>query len=142
MALAKAFRNGHGLGNQFKDTFFQIPALAAKNDILPVYLEEKNVWRVMDRVGQYHQRFAQRYKHDRSKAALGLPRTVDSFRGPKLSTTIDGRRVERFAGPVHKHVHAVDGEYLVRYLAFRTPYLSARNSDWAVLDDYLAQLEE
>src|SRR5262249_22310468 len=73
-----------------------------------------NYWVALDQVGDVAQRFAQRYKHQREKQALGLPRRI----GPPPSGKFHpGKQVrDRHASPLWYHL-ARDAQGLVLRIA-------------------------
>ncbi len=96
---------------------FQGAGSAALEQMLPspdIPTKWTNYWHVLDHVGAMAQSFAQSYKHDPAKKALGLPRKVQGH-----GTFKPGRHVkDRHASPVFYHLtKAVDG-YIVRVTAF------------------------
>lgn len=99
-------------------------------DILEIPTPWINPWFALDQLGVVAQDFAQRYKHQESKAALGLPRKIhvpthtpfghqnsSSHQSPKTLRNKKGK--DRHASPVHYHVaHADDGTLTIRMVAF------------------------
>jgi CRISPR-associated protein Cmr6 len=84
----------------------------------------KNYWLALDQVGDVAQQFAQLWKHDLQKKALGLPRNV---RPPIKGAFQAGPRVQktgRHASPVFYHLaRGPDGNLVVRITAFPAPQL-------------------
>jgi CRISPR-associated protein Cmr6 len=81
-----------------------------------VVIGSANVWQALEATGMAAQTFAKRYKHQRAKCALGLPRRIGhpaqgQFRpGPGIN--------DRHASPVHYHLHAEDNQHVLRIAAF------------------------
>jgi CRISPR-associated protein Cmr6 len=109
-------------------------------------------WTVLDRLGLACQAFAQRYKHDPIKAALGLPRKIHGPRRepmshqrnrhdpprnldePNLRAARNGRKT-RFASPVHYHIAPTANGMLVRMTAFPSGNIVDMEESRRMLDE-------
>jgi len=100
-----------------------------------------NVWNVLDQVGYAYQTFAKKYKHNRAKLALGLPRRLGpNVRGqfhPTPPVTPSGRH----ASPVHIHLQREGNGYLVRVVAFPAAHLPDLQTSRAFLQAFLQDFE-
>lgn len=104
-------------------------------------------WFALDQLGAATQKFAQQYKHQASKAALGLPRKIhgpmkfplknqnpNSHRKPTTLRNKNGQ--SRHASPVHYHVaQAEDGMLTIRMVAFPSSVLPDMETSQEVLGE-------
>ena len=104
-------------------------------DILEIDTPWRDYWFALDQLGLAAQRFAQKYKHKKRKAALGLPRKIhgpthrpfghqnrDSHQPPK--TLHNEKGDTRHASPVHYHLaRAEDNTLTIRIMAFPSSVL-------------------
>jgi CRISPR-associated protein Cmr6 len=98
-------------------------------------LSGRNVWQALDAVGTAAQAFAKRYKHQRAKCALGLPRRIGH---PAQGQFRQGQGVgDRHSSPVHYHLHASGRDYVLRIAAFPSPRLPNLQDSEAMLQELL-----
>jgi CRISPR-associated protein Cmr6 len=106
---------------------------------LEVSFSWPNVWNVLDQVGFAYQTFAKKYKHQREKMALGLPRRIGkpiqgTFK-PTPPVTADGRH----SSPVHIHVEGKPHNWTVRTIAFPAAHLPDLNTSRTFLEEFLKE---
>lgn len=100
-----------------------------------------NYWFVLDRAGTAAQRFAQRYKHNVEKKALGLPRRVLPPVSGKFRAGNRAEKSDRHASPVHFHLYrGPNGKYHIRVSAFPSPELPTLEKSRQFLAEYIAEL--
>src|SRR5207248_1958856 len=78
----------------------------------------KNPWLVLDLVASSAQAFAQRWKHQREKKALGLPRKIGHPASGDFRLRSGSPVGERHNSPVHYHLSLVNGSYTLCVTAF------------------------
>lgn len=115
-------------------------------EVLEISTPWTDRWFALDQLGAAAQRFAQQYKHQASKAALGLPRKIHgpmkfplknqnpiSHRQP---TTLRNKKDQsRHASPVHYHVaQAENGTLTIRMVAFPSSVLPDMETSEELLD--------
>jgi len=125
---AGQLRTALELPNSFSKSHAHSSSLQQMLNPVEVAFSWPNVWHVLDQVGFAYQAFAKKYKHQREKMALGLPRRignpVQGTFNPAPPVTTNGR----CSSPVHIHIDRRDGGWLVRAVAFpaaRLPDLDA-----------------
>ncbi|HEX4613495.1 MAG TPA: type III-B CRISPR module RAMP protein Cmr6, partial [Urbifossiella sp.] len=110
---AAAFRTACGVGRTFRPS--DAESLSIEEIVSPQTNERpwlevptpwKNSWFALDQIGAAMQGFAQRYKHNPAKLALGLPREIDGPK-PKPTRRLHGSQhspLKRHAAPVFYHL--------------------------------------
>jgi len=102
-----------------------------------------NCWFALDRAGAAAQRFAQRYKHNVEKKALGLPRRVQPPVSGKFRAGKNAEKSDRHASPVHFHLYrGPSGAYHIRVTAFPSPELPTLEKSRKFLEEYMAELRQ
>ncbi|NLF69584.1 MAG: type III-B CRISPR module RAMP protein Cmr6 [Candidatus Anammoximicrobium sp.] len=102
-----------------------------------------NYWFALDRAGAAAQRFAQRYKHNVEKKALGLPRRVQPPLSGKFRAGRNAEKSDRHASPVHFHLYrGPSGAYHIRVTAFPSPELPTLEKSRKFLEEYMAELRQ
>jgi CRISPR-associated protein Cmr6 len=166
--IGAGFRRILGLAGEFDLARAESAALGHPDLPKPVAVETvwADPWQMMDHVGFAYQAFAQRYKHDLAKVALGLPRKIHGPREDGPIKTKDGRPVQdsatwkppvwldcpkrehktpkkdaRHASPVHIHVARVGERLVVRALAFPAPYLPDLATSVQMLRGFLTSFQ-
>jgi hypothetical protein len=96
------------------------------------------VWLALDQAGMAAQLFAKRYKHQREKCSLGLPRLASAYwpPGARAINPPPGVR-DRHASPVHYHLHQVDKAWVLRVAAFPAARLPTVEESTAMLRELL-----
>lgn len=113
---------------------------------LEVRLPGQEPWYALDQLGFSYQAFAASMRHQRSKAALGLPRKVDDSRGneyiphPHPSKRRERASFTRHASPLHFHVLRREGAYWVRATAFVDPCLPNSAESRRILEECLQKV--
>ncbi len=107
-----------GLNDVFTESIAVSASLEQMLEPVEATFAWPSIWFVMDQIGFAYQAFAKKYKHQRVKMALGLPRRIGQpaqgvFR-PTQPVTTQGRHTS----PVRIHVDRTDGGFLVRAIAF------------------------
>jgi CRISPR-associated protein Cmr6 len=147
VTLGKKLRDACGLPDDgFRAARAESPALRQMVDLgrkvcpegngwFETVLSGRNVWQALDAVGSAAQAFAKRYKHERAKCALGLPRRI---RHPAQGQFRPGQGVgDRHSSPVHYHLHASGKDYVLRIAAFPSPRLPNLQDSEAMLEELL-----
>lgn len=132
---AAGFRARCGLAGRFQESLARSPSVEQLLPPLELPTGGANYWLVLDQLAAAAQLFAQRYKHDLTKKALGLPRRI----GPPTSGAFrPGWHVhDRHASPVLYHVgRGGDGKLVARVAAFP----AAELPDLATSRDLLTKL--
>ncbi len=160
--LAAKFREQLGLSREFR--LPDSPALGPPNGIpspASMTVPWQDAWKIMDEIGFAYQAFTKMKRHDRAKAALGLPRKIHGPRddGPMRNQSSEtyhrpewldfpkrNRRLApkdaRHASPIHLHVsRQADGTYLIRVLAFPAKSLPNEQTSKQVLQEFAACFE-
>lgn len=161
--LAAELRAQLQLGNDFSEPRAASPALGTRD--WPVIDQTETAWddpwQVLDAVGFAYQAYAQQNKHQRVKAALGLPRKIHGPRDNGPITTREGRPVQdpktwqppehldfpgrdpktpvkdaRHASPIHLHLARSANGLTVRLLAFPSPRLPDLTTSRRVLTEF------
>jgi CRISPR-associated protein Cmr6 len=105
---------------------------------LELRVEAGNVWQAIDAAGTAAQSFAQRYKHQRAKLALGMPRKIGH---PASGQFHPGNGVEdRHSSPVHYHVHHDGNGFVLRVAAFPSARLPNLKDSETLLKELLEHL--
>ena len=126
--IGKEFRQKLGLSSD--DGSEACSSLDHMLDELEIPTPWTNHWFALDQLGAAAQGFAQEYRHNERKAALGLPRKIHgpthrpfrhqnpaSHQPPKALRNKKGK--DRHASPVHYHMAcAEDGTLTIRMVAF------------------------
>ena len=122
-------------------------------EVLEIKTPWNNSWFALDQLGCVMQSFAQKYKHDVLKAALGLPRKIhgpfdkpmkhqDRMRHQPPQPLRSACNSKRFAAPIHYHFAlAANGTLTVRMAAFPShelPDLKSSRKMLAELRDHMA----
>ncbi len=97
----------------------------------------QDIWAVLDQIGFAYQAIAKKYRHDRIKMALGLPRRIGppqrgAFR-PLPPVSANGRH----SSPVHIHLSLANGCPIVRVLAFAASHLPDLQTSSAFLKEFV-----
>ena len=160
--LAAKFREEWGLPREFR--LPDSPALGPPNGIpspASIAVPWQDAWKIMDEIGFAYQAFTKLKRHDRAKAALGLPRKIhgprddgpmrnqssETYRRPEwLDFPKRDRRLApkdaRHASPIHLHVsRQSDGAYRIRVLAFPAKSLPNEQTSRQVLQEFIACFE-
>lgn len=126
---AKDVRAALGADGLFRDQLAASPAIGQRLKEFTATFAWPNVWDVLDQIGFALQAFAKQYAHQREKKALGLPRKIGraahdgrgDFRptGPVAQAGANPRHTS----PLHVHVAASGGGYIVRLLALPAAHL-------------------
>lgn len=112
-----------------------------------------NYWQVLDAVGAAYQAVAQKWKHDKRKAALGLPRKIHGPRNTPMPSQHDHQRpcsleaaeppdARRYASPVHICVSKAGEGWLVRAIGFPQCIYKSTRDTAEVIQDFLQAFEE
>jgi CRISPR-associated protein Cmr6 len=97
-----------------------------------------NAWQAIDRAGMAAQLFAKRYKHQREKCALGLPRRIGH---PAQGQFRPGQGVgDRHSSPVHYHLHPEGKGFILRVAAFPATRLPSLGDSETMLEELLQHL--
>jgi CRISPR-associated protein Cmr6 len=147
VSKGKELRAACGLAdNSFKPEWSEGPALRQMVDLgrqiqpagsgwVELVIPTTNIWQAIDTAGMVAQQFAKKYKHQREKSALGLPRRIGhpargSFRpGPGVK--------DRHASPVHYHLHREGDRSVLRIAAFPAARLPSLPESEAMLVELL-----
>lgn len=147
-------RNALGIANVFRPEWARSPALhqaivpaGGAQPFLEIHLPIADPWAALDRVGAAAQAFAQHYKHNLSKNALGLPRKVRPLHsGQFLGRFQFSERVkatQRHASPLLYHLAKGAGQSLVlRVLAFPAAELPDLTTSREFLREALTHLQD
>lgn len=145
------FRRGVGLAGHLR-----LPAKSSSLDDMLEVLESatpwRNPWVALDQLGGAMQSFARDNKHDKRKAALGLPRKIHGPRHEPMNhqnpadhrrpTPLSASDHQRHASPVHYHLAPRgDGALTVRMTAFPTPDLPDIDTSRDVLREFKDHLK-
>jgi len=134
---ARQLRAALGLPNNFNANHAHSPSLQQMLGPVEVTFSWSDAWQVLDQVGFAYQAFAKKYKHNREKMALGLPRRignpVQGTFNPAPPVTTNGRH----SSPAHIHVARSDGGWLVRAVAFPAAHLPNLNTSTTFLKEFL-----
>jgi CRISPR-associated protein Cmr6 len=96
-----------------------------------------NVWSVLDQIGFAYQTFAKKYKHQREKMALGLPRRIGQPVQGTFNPTAPVTANSRHSSPVHIHVAGREGNWTVRVTAFPAAHLPDLATSRKFLEEFL-----
>lgn len=136
-AVAKQFRDGCGIQSKLASE----PATAALEAILQtsdIQTPWKDVWYAMDQLGYSIQNFAQKYKHNLQKKALGLPRNI----GRPVTGIFSSPIRDRHASPVHFHwTPSEDGAHSLKGTAFPASRLPTFQLSKAFLLEFLEHIK-
>lgn len=118
-----------------------------------------DAWTVMDRLGLAVKSFAAEYKHQKEKAALGLPRKIHGPRNeplphqsrgthqrpsdliPLLREAQNGQKT-RFAAPIWYHLEqSANGKMMVRIVAFPSNLLTRQDVSERMLGELVRHVE-
>ena len=149
---AAAFRRACGCDGPFQEQWAESLALGQMLAPSEVQTPWKDYWFALDQLGYAAQRFAQDRRHNKDKAALGLPRQIHGPRPDPLPGQQNHRRpqqlanprgTKRFASSVLYHLgKAPDGTFTVRVAAFPARHLPDLATSTAVLTDLLVHLRD
>jgi CRISPR-associated protein Cmr6 len=149
---AAAFRRLCRCDGPFHDRLAESPALERARRLDDVTTGWNDCWYALDQLGYAFQSFAQHRRHDRAKAALGLPRQIhgprhEPMRGQNRAPhrppeQLRGPKGDRYASPVFYHLgRTADGALLVRVTAFPTKHLPDLLTSTTVLNQLLQHLD-
>ena len=135
--VSKQLRTALSLPNDFDKARARSSTLHQMLGPVQVAFSWPDVWQVLDQVGFAYQAFAKKYKHNREKMALGLPRRIGNpVQGtfhPKRPVTTNSRH----SSPVHIHVARNDSSWLVRCVAFPAAHLPDLEASREFLEKFL-----
>jgi CRISPR-associated protein Cmr6 len=139
---ANELREQLGLSNQFAESDAHSPSL---QQMLPhvdkvsfkVSFSWPDVWSVLDQVGFAYQAFAKKYKHQRAKMALGLPRRIGQPVQGQFNPTHPVTANGRHSSPVHIHVDGKPSNWTVRVIAFPAAHLPDLATSRKFLEEFL-----
>lgn len=147
---AAKFRATLGYSSKWTETWAESPSL---HDAVAVERPSdlgQDPWRALDVVGSLAMDFAQadastgHGKHCDGKRALGLPRNIHGPFPPKPpAVALTGAKGGRHASPIHYKLtrSAESGEFRLRALVFRSPYLTESGRDRSAAVPVLKALE-
>lgn len=107
-------------------------------------LRDGNVWAALDQVGNAKQNIAKKYKRNREKIALGLPRRLE--KGGQILSDVRNpdqprEALKRHASPIHTRILGTPEKRRVRLLAFPSYALDGFATNSAFLASYLTDFE-
>jgi len=146
-SVAEAFRTTCGLSATYEENRAESPSLEQIIQPIEIKTPWKDCWFTLDQIGFSAQAFAQQYKHNLKKKALGLPRRIGSpTQGEFRPTGPVGARRDgdvRHASPVHYHLaKAKDGTLIIRVVAFPAKYLPNLSDSRKLLLELLVHLQD
>jgi CRISPR-associated protein Cmr6 len=95
---------------------------------------------VLDQIGFAYQTFAKKYKHQREKMALGLPRRIGQPVQGQFNPTPPVTANSRHSSPVHIHVEGKPSNWTVRVTAFPAAHLPDLATSQTFLKEFLRDL--
>lgn len=96
-----------------------------------------SIWSVLDQIGFTFQTFAKKYKHQRQKLALGLPRRIGNPAQGNFQPTPPVTTNGRHTSPVRIHPERTGGGYAIRAIAFPATRLPNLAASRPFLDEFL-----
>lgn len=151
---ADRLRTALGIANVFRQEWARSPALhhavvpdGGVQPFLEIRLPIADPWIALDRIGAAAQAFAQQYKHNLSKNALGLPRKIrplhsGQFLG-KFRLSDQVKSTQRHATPLLYHLAKGEGQSLVlRVIAFPAAELPDLSTSRDFLREALTHLRD
>ncbi len=138
---ASKLREVAGVTSTFREECARSPSLELVPGVVEVPFSRPNVWSVLDQVGFAYQAFAKKYKHQREKMALGLPRRIGQPVQGNFTPTGPVAANGRHASPVHLHLDRQDGGWLIRAVAFPAAHLPDLNTSQAFLERFLEDFD-
>jgi len=130
-------RQALNLNNSFADSAAASPALGQILGPVETTIGWSSIWSVLDQVGFAYQSFAKKYKHQRVKMALGLPRRIGQPAQGTFQPTQPVTTQGRHTSPVRIHVERTDAGFLVRAIAFPAAKLPNLADSRTFLDEFL-----
>lgn len=137
---ANQLRQHMGLSNSFDDHRAHSASLQQMLAPVDVTFSWPNVWSVLDQVGFAYQAFAKKYKHQREKMALGLPRRIGSPVQGTFNPTPPVTVNSRHSSPAHIHVERRNECWTVRVIAFPASHLPDLNTSRTFLEEFVKNL--
>ncbi|WP_428937271.1 type III-B CRISPR module RAMP protein Cmr6 [Fontivita pretiosa] len=134
---ANELREHLGLSSGFGDRRAHSTSLQQMLGPVDVNFSWPNVWAVLDQVGFAYQAFAKKYKHNREKMALGLPRRIGNPVKGAFNPTPPVTTNSRHSSPVHIHVEGKPGNWTVRVIAFPAAHLPNLATSQYFLKEFL-----
>ncbi|MCX8139300.1 MAG: type III-B CRISPR module RAMP protein Cmr6 [Gemmataceae bacterium] len=134
---AEQLRQGLGLPNTFQAARAESPSWQQVLGPVEVAFSWPNIWNVLDQVGFAYQTFAKKYKHNRQKLALGMPRRLGPPVQGRFNPTPPVTPNSRHASPVHIHIERRDSGWVVRVVAFPAAHLPDLNTSRTFLEEFL-----
>jgi CRISPR-associated protein Cmr6 len=137
-SIGKEFRDGCGVKSRLNERP-ETPALECMLDPVQVVTPWNDVWFALDQVGFSAQAYAKKFKHDRTKCALGLPRRIGApVKGEFRSN------LSRHTSPVHLHLARQEpsGQIVIRAVGFPAARLPDFATSRAFLDGYFRHLKD
>ncbi len=149
---AAAFRLLCRCDGPYQDRHAESLALERARQLDDIPTGWKDHWFALDQLGYAFQSFAQRRRHDRAKAALGLPRQIHGPRREPLPgqdrashrppEPLKGPKGDRHASPVFYHLaRTSEGALLLRVTIFPARHLPDLLTSTTVLNQLLQHLE-
>jgi CRISPR-associated protein Cmr6 len=119
--------------NRHSGFLHESPSLEAILGPVKLTLPGDDVWWALDQLGDAIQEFAQSYKHQIEKKALGLPRRMKE---PDAQLA----RLSRHASPVHFHLVKGDSSFSANVVAFPSAKLRGFEDNRAFLQKFIEHL--
>jgi CRISPR-associated protein Cmr6 len=130
-------RQALNLNNSFNESAAASASLEQMFEPVEAKFAWSSIWSVLDQVGFAYQSFAKKYKHQRGKMALGLPRRIGQPAQGTFQPTQPVTTQGRHTSPVRIHVERTDGGFLVRAVAFPAAKLPNLADSRTFLEEFL-----